>query len=569
MGAGGSTGVREKRRERREKKKEKKQRKRRRRRKGLGDEPPSAAISAAATRGDVVALRGSDGELISLSLCKRKRLEYSVDGKWIKALDRLTVETGDDDTIRLRSRRMRIISSPWNDQINGLLVSTARLCDVASISHNLWGVVQISDAQHELRCMSCGLQYNTAPPFCSATGRVHPPQLWYRSTGERPPLPPPAWNDATQLPAGSSQVLPHVNPGTRSMMAPIAQIVSDCKQLDSHLLTFINKDCRPCAFLLTNPHRLEYFESKQIPSTFLTPDIPASTPSVLREEDAAVPSNWVCSFMHCETPSLEDGKLILQKSKGLSVTINMPVDSDFLTRLGELCDNALVTHNMWCLDEVTRPQTWPCPACLFKNNDSDQCKVCGASRPQVNLVSTPVATPSLSHIFTPPPGVSVTPGKAFLPPPMNLDPSPGPLKVIRNLASPILSPTTLPDISPEVAVSGYTLPPSLDPGFRKFALGRENRACSPSSSFSDDDYDDDCDIISTESEEGAPLSPGRELVQDVSQTKIKECCVCLSSLKNTVLMPCRHLCICSSCGPIITVCPLCHKGVTHRLQVWV
>jgi len=47
----------------------------------------------------------------------------------------------------------------------------------------------------------------------------------------------------------------------------------------------------------------------------------------------------------------------------------------------------------------------------------------------------------------------------------------------------------------------------------------------------------------------------------------EECCVCLEVPKNTVLMPCRHLCVCNECSQILTQCPLCRFEVVHRLEV--
>lgn len=33
------------------------------------------------------------------------------------------------------------------------------------------------------------------------------------------------------------------------------------------------------------------------------------------------------------------------------------------------------------------------------------------------------------------------------------------------------------------------------------------------------------------------------------------------------LMPCRHLCVCSSCSPTLAMCPLCRTAVAARLHV--
>jgi hypothetical protein len=48
------------------------------------------------------------------------------------------------------------------------------------------------------------------------------------------------------------------------------------------------------------------------------------------------------------------------------------------------------------------------------------------------------------------------------------------------------------------------------------------------------------------------------------------CVVCLDAEKNTVLLPCRHLCLCSTCAqiPELVQCPLCRSPVESRLEVY-
>ncbi len=45
----------------------------------------------------------------------------------------------------------------------------------------------------------------------------------------------------------------------------------------------------------------------------------------------------------------------------------------------------------------------------------------------------------------------------------------------------------------------------------------------------------------------------------------KECLVCLDEEKNTVVMPCGHLCICSDCGKGLIkakhTCPVCRGHI--------
>ena len=49
-----------------------------------------------------------------------------------------------------------------------------------------------------------------------------------------------------------------------------------------------------------------------------------------------------------------------------------------------------------------------------------------------------------------------------------------------------------------------------------------------------------------------------------------QCCICLTHLKNVVLMPCKHLCVCINCShhPSLTSCPLCKTVIELTLSVY-
>jgi hypothetical protein len=47
-----------------------------------------------------------------------------------------------------------------------------------------------------------------------------------------------------------------------------------------------------------------------------------------------------------------------------------------------------------------------------------------------------------------------------------------------------------------------------------------------------------------------------------------DCCVCLSSPKNTVFLPCRHMKCCSSCSRTLTVCPVCRGDIASVVLVY-
>ena len=58
------------------------------------------------------------------------------------------------------------------------------------------------------------------------------------------------------------------------------------------------------------------------------------------------------------------------------------------------------------------------------------------------------------------------------------------------------------------------------------------------------------------------LQPSDEENSDNSN----ECVVCLSDLRDTLILPCRHLCLCNSCADTLRYqasnCPIC------RLREW-
>lgn len=63
------------------------------------------------------------------------------------------------------------------------------------------------------------------------------------------------------------------------------------------------------------------------------------------------------------------------------------------------------------------------------------------------------------------------------------------------------------------------------------------------------------------------LQPSDEENSDNSN----ECVVCLSDLRDTLILPCRHLCLCNSCADTLRYqasnCPICRLrewGLLHR-----
>ena len=58
----------------------------------------------------------------------------------------------------------------------------------------------------------------------------------------------------------------------------------------------------------------------------------------------------------------------------------------------------------------------------------------------------------------------------------------------------------------------------------------------------------------------ANSSPGQVAEDEVSDNSA-ECVVCLSDVRDTLILPCRHLCLCNSCADTLRYqannCPIC------------
>ena len=50
-----------------------------------------------------------------------------------------------------------------------------------------------------------------------------------------------------------------------------------------------------------------------------------------------------------------------------------------------------------------------------------------------------------------------------------------------------------------------------------------------------------------------------------------ECVICMSDMRDTLILPCRHLCLCSACAESLryqaSMCPICRVKFRALLQV--
>eukprot|EP01064_Diplonema_japonicum_P016834 TRINITY_DN24877_c0_g1_i1.p1 TRINITY_DN24877_c0_g1~~TRINITY_DN24877_c0_g1_i1.p1 ORF type:complete len:548 (+),score=54.07 TRINITY_DN24877_c0_g1_i1:38-1645(+) len=534
MGAGGSTGKtmtsvsRERRKEKKERRRARRKQhrmNRRKRRRELKEEPPAAALQAAETRGDMVRLRGPEGEEVKLFLCKRSRLEYTVDGTWKKAITGLKVAVSDDEYITVKTSRGLVISeAEWTTALNATLLFTARLADLAAVKHDIWLYVREVEPQppSEARCEDCGMVIRSAPPFCDITGRIHPPQLWIPQSpaiGYQHP----SWTDATRLPAGTPQ--PALSQAIRrySMRAPASLSLEDIESSGDTLVHFTTADGEALSLSLSQTSRLELYSS----------------------------ATWVSSILNIELVTDRDKLLRLTSAKGAAYEAQLGEDfKDIIPKIGILCDAACVNHNLWG-GAACKIRIWACPACLFRNSDREVCAVCGACRPDLLAQGDGLKTRSSST------------RSSFRSTRSSSPASPRRRVVETKKATSVALPPlpgsthTSPTHPPSGRVSGqYT--------WGDETTDDSDDDCESESSFTgDEDYDTE-DITSDEEGLSPPASPR---TRDRKNLK-KNCIVCKIAVKNTVLMPCRHLSVCDSCAPELQSCPMCKGLVTHRLEVW-
>ena len=72
----------------------------------------------------------------------------------------------------------------------------------------------------------------------------------------------------------------------------------------------------------------------------------------------------------------------------------------------------------------------------------------------------------------------------------------------------------------------------------------------------------------------APRVPPPRVPPPVEPTPLSstnECVACYEFAKTTLLLPCRHLCLCSKCGhhPEMRKCPICRTVITERIDAFV
>ena len=60
----------------------------------------------------------------------------------------------------------------------------------------------------------------------------------------------------------------------------------------------------------------------------------------------------------------------------------------------------------------------------------------------------------------------------------------------------------------------------------------------------------------------------RNKLERVKQPRLCVICLDVERLKEVVLKPCRHLCVCSTCAPELDACPICRRPVKRKEKLF-
>ena len=260
-----------------------------RRRSRRRDAPPQAAVTAAQSRGDVVTFAGGAGQQISMCLCKPRRLEYILEGQWVRAIENISASL-DPDGIDLCTDNGEVLTDlPQRDSgLLRILGGLARLATRASVPHDLWRDVREAGIEvahtNTDSCYYCSRPLATAPAFCTVTGRLHPVppfQGWE-------PVPP-----EEALSAAENR---------------------------SDLVEFENEQGVVHKFVFVNVGRLEKFVAGEWKRPITRLEVPHIGARTLRDYHVAAPAGCML------------------RSEGIR---------DLLAEIAVLADRAAVEHNLW------------------------------------------------------------------------------------------------------------------------------------------------------------------------------------------------------------------------------
>ena len=567
---------------------------------------------------------------VSIMLCKIRRVEYCANERWHCAVKRVSIKPNRNEKMIYlkagRGRQAPVVKLSTDDshiaETLSLLSRLAALCDTSRIRHNLWRHLAEYEAnagafsalfdqapRKERICDDCTLAYSATAIFCPVTKLLHPPQFWQPE--EEPAAAPapaspfgfprpqsnlPHWQDATALPAGlersgtvarsclarrkagkrlSSIVLEGMAPvsGYGAAGAAPSPTSSTTSRTDMSVDMGING-----SIVLMTPLRLEWYDER---------------------------SQWKCGILGVALLApFEQRRVRLTTCEGSNHVITCADDDEFraiLPSLGRLADAGCVSHDIWTGNHHSG---WLCPACLFCNpavhktaaqlESQGNLKRSGATTADADVTS-PQASPRSSGSFgerhcavncqmcgTKKPSLpqGIAAGSLRLQRSHSARPT-RPATFTPRAGSPVAGMRRIHSIGGGPLMSVHDVVSCSSGG----SVGNEQDMSEDEdeeewdveeSEFSDSDTEiadteDTSDYESTcESPQNATAAARRRISSASPDRKLTELCSRCNKLPcTTVLIPCRHLCLCACCATDAGKCPICSEMVTHNLQVWV
>jgi hypothetical protein len=66
------------------------------------------------------------------------------------------------------------------------------------------------------------------------------------------------------------------------------------------------------------------------------------------------------------------------------------------------------------------------------------------------------------------------------------------------------------------------------------------------------------------------IEPKERTEEQMNSTR--ECVICMADDRDTLVLPCRHMCLCKSCAEVLrgqsNKCPICRQGSTMRFSFY-
>eukprot|EP01062_Namystynia_karyoxenos_P062142 TRINITY_DN55070_c0_g1_i1.p2 TRINITY_DN55070_c0_g1~~TRINITY_DN55070_c0_g1_i1.p2 ORF type:complete len:531 (+),score=117.10 TRINITY_DN55070_c0_g1_i1:80-1672(+) len=479
----------------------------------LNEPPPPAAVTAARSRGDCVQLK-HQGSQVVLCLCKRRRLEH-LEGppgatvlRWRRAVQSLVVCVPEESKVVLRCNDLNADIAEIPERglpLLRLLARLQRLAVRAAVPHSLWPAVDRAGITQD------GAQ--VVATRCLECGEL---------LAEAPTFCPVTGAIHSQF-----GWTPEDHEGAAQLARAVAQEQGQNlsgRPPDEEMREAVSRDdWVEYAVEGGSRHRLVYVRSGRLEKY------------VNGEWDRPVSSLEV---PHVGSRALRDTHLTV-----VSGCLLPPAScQDVLSRVAQLADRAQVPHNLW--DHVRRGSDAGPPQAGQRFRAQRPPSV---SDSQMLHQGEATSMRVRRRLSGPSEGATTPASRPARSPPFPVE------RMINSPGGPGDSgPSRTPERPPfddaaELGGSVLVLPAAAIP----FCGNHSSCSVGDHPDPQAEDVGDDC------------------LVNGWKHGIAEECCVCLEEQKNTVLMPCRHLCVCSHCAQVLTHCPLCRFDVCHRLEVWV